>query len=119
MNGVLVILEYRGAWSRLSWEALAAGREVAETLHQPLLAAVAAGPGDDLAVELRTKSVERAYLEMAAAKKVKINLSSITKYVQRLADKRIILRTGRPTYAVQDPMFRAYIAARSQSQGQE
>jgi electron transfer flavoprotein alpha subunit len=63
MNGILVILEHRGAWSRLSWEALAAGQEVARALGQPLLAAVAAGDAaDEIAVELRTKPVKRAYL---------------------------------------------------------
>ena len=41
MNGVLVILEYRGAWNRMSWEALAAGQEIAAQLDQPLMAAVA------------------------------------------------------------------------------
>ena len=44
MTGVLVILEYRNGWSRLSWEALAAGAELAQQAKQPLLAAVAAGP---------------------------------------------------------------------------
>ena len=44
MNGVLVVLEYRGGWSRLSWEALAAGAELARQTRQPLLGAVAAGP---------------------------------------------------------------------------
>jgi electron transfer flavoprotein alpha subunit len=62
MNGVLVILEHRGAWSRLSWEALAAGQEAAEQLKQPLLAAVAAGPVDDLAADLRVRKVQRAWL---------------------------------------------------------
>jgi len=62
MNGVLVILEHRGAWSRLSWEALAAGQEAAEQLNQPLMAAVAAGPADDLAAELRNKKLHKAYL---------------------------------------------------------
>ena len=62
MNGVLVILEHRRAWSRLSWEALAAGREAAEQLNQPLIAAVASGPADDLAGELRTKNIQRAYV---------------------------------------------------------
>jgi len=62
MNGVLVILEHRGSWSRLSWEALAAGREAAEQLNQPLIAAVASGPADDLAGELRNKKIQRAYV---------------------------------------------------------
>jgi electron transfer flavoprotein alpha subunit len=44
MTGVLVILEHRGSWSRLSWEALAAGAELAQQTGEPLMAAVAAGP---------------------------------------------------------------------------
>ena len=46
MNGVLTILESRGAaWNRMSWEALAAGQQLAAALGQPLAAAVA---GDQL-----------------------------------------------------------------------
>ena len=42
MTGVLVVLEQRTregrpAWSRMSWEALAAGHELAARLAQPLL----------------------------------------------------------------------------------
>ncbi|MGA2118396.1 MAG: electron transfer flavoprotein subunit alpha/FixB family protein [Bryobacteraceae bacterium] len=62
MKGVLAILEYRGTWNRLSWEALAAGQEAAEQLNQPLIAAVAAGPADDLAAELRTRKILKAYV---------------------------------------------------------
>jgi electron transfer flavoprotein alpha subunit len=41
MNGVLVILERRGAtWSRMSWEALAAGGELAARQGHPLWCAV-------------------------------------------------------------------------------
>ena len=48
MNGALVILERRGAaWNRMSWEALAAGRELAERAEQPLWCAVA-GNADGL-----------------------------------------------------------------------
>jgi electron transfer flavoprotein alpha subunit len=62
MNGILVILEYRGGWSRLSWEALAAGADLAARTGQPLLAAVAGGSAAELSVELRTKPVTRAYV---------------------------------------------------------
>src|SRR5262249_27768924 len=44
MNGVLVILERGGGWHRLSWEALAAGQQLASQVGQPRLAAVP-GPG--------------------------------------------------------------------------
>ena len=36
MNGVLVILEYRDGWNRMSWEALAAGQQIAAQTNQPL-----------------------------------------------------------------------------------
>ncbi len=46
MKGVLVVLECRieggrPVWNRISWEALAAGQELAVFTGQPLVAAVA------------------------------------------------------------------------------
>jgi electron transfer flavoprotein alpha subunit len=61
MKGVLVILEHRGAWNRMSWEALAAGREIAAQLDQPLLAAVAGSSLDEAAADLAAKPLVRAY----------------------------------------------------------
>ena len=61
MNGVLVILEYGGAWNRMSWEALAAGQEIAAQIHQPLMAAVAGNKLDEAAVELAGKPPARAF----------------------------------------------------------
>ena len=61
MNGVLVILEYRGAWNRMSWEALSAGQEIAAQMHQPLLAAVAGANLDEAAADLATKPLAHAY----------------------------------------------------------
>jgi len=52
MNGVLVILEYRGGWNRMSWEALAAGQQIAAQTNQPLIAAVAGSRLDEAAVDL-------------------------------------------------------------------
>jgi electron transfer flavoprotein alpha subunit len=60
MNGVLAILEYRGAWNRLSWEALAAATELARQTGQPLLAA-AIGFADALTPELSSHHVDAAY----------------------------------------------------------
>jgi electron transfer flavoprotein alpha subunit len=67
MNGILVVFEYRDAsehsgWSRLSWEALAAGVELAQHTRQPLMAAVAAGRAEEVGRELATKSLDRAYI---------------------------------------------------------
>ena len=61
MNGVLVVLEYRGAWNRMSWEALAAGQQVAAQLSQPLMAAVAGSSLEDAAADLAGKPLARAY----------------------------------------------------------
>jgi electron transfer flavoprotein alpha subunit len=57
---VLVILEFRGGWNRMSWEALAAGQEIAAQLGQPLLAAVAGASLDEAAADLATKPLARA-----------------------------------------------------------
>ena len=37
LERVLVVLEHRGEWNRMSWEALAAGQTLAAQLNQPLL----------------------------------------------------------------------------------
>jgi electron transfer flavoprotein alpha subunit len=62
MNGVLVVLEHRGEWTRMSWEALAAGHALAAELNQPLLAAVAQGTGADLSPEMARQSAAKAYV---------------------------------------------------------
>lgn len=61
MNGVLVLLEYRGAWNRMSWEALAAGQQIATQLNQPLMAAVAGSDLDVAAADLAAKHLARAF----------------------------------------------------------
>lgn len=61
MNGVLVILEYHYGWHRLSWEALAAGQQLAAQVAEPVFAAV---PGDGLdgtTAELAVKKADAAY----------------------------------------------------------
>jgi electron transfer flavoprotein alpha subunit len=61
MNGVLVILEYRGVWNRMSWEALAAGQQIASQLDQPLMAAVAGDRLDAAAADLAARPLARAF----------------------------------------------------------
>jgi electron transfer flavoprotein alpha subunit len=61
MNGVLAILEYRGAWNRMSWEALAAGRQIAAAIGQPLAAAVAGANLEPAAADLAAQPLARAY----------------------------------------------------------
>ena len=61
MKGVLVVLEYRGGWNRLSWEALAAGMELARHTGQPLIA-VAIGSAETLNPELSARPLDGAYV---------------------------------------------------------
>jgi len=61
MNGVLVILEFHDGWNRMSWEALAAGQQIAAKLNQPLLAAVAGGNLEQATEDLSTRPLARAY----------------------------------------------------------
>ena len=59
MSGVLVILQPK---NRISWEALAAGQELAAQVNQPLFAAAATGQGEDLRTELGQRQLACAYL---------------------------------------------------------
>lgn len=53
MSGVLVLLEQRsGTWNRMSFEALAAGRTLAEKTGQPLIVATLAGKGAALSWQI-------------------------------------------------------------------
>ena len=62
MSGVLVVLEQRrGAWNRMSWEALAGGQQLAAETGQPLLAAVAGAGLKELCADLERKPAATAY----------------------------------------------------------
>jgi electron transfer flavoprotein alpha subunit len=66
MTGVLVVLEQRRrdgrpAWSRMSWEALAAGRRLSEGLGQPLFAAVAGSGLEEIAGEMTASGAAKVY----------------------------------------------------------
>jgi electron transfer flavoprotein alpha subunit len=66
MNGVLVVLEQRPregrpAWSRMSWEALAAGQDLATQTGQPLMAAVAGASLDELRADMARQQLARSY----------------------------------------------------------
>src|SRR5688572_29239487 len=59
---VLVVLEQNGGtWHRMSWEALAAGQQLASALGVPVTAAIAGSGLGALANELAQKQVERVY----------------------------------------------------------
>lgn len=62
MSGVLVVLEQRaGQWNRMSWEALAAGQQLAEEKNQALTAAVIGDGIETLKAELAQKKLARGY----------------------------------------------------------
>jgi electron transfer flavoprotein alpha subunit len=63
---ILVVMEQRAvqgppAWSRMSWETLAAGQQLASELQQPLSAAVLGQGIEGLAAELTGKKLEHVY----------------------------------------------------------
>ncbi len=62
MSGVLIVLEHRGgAYSRMSWEALAAGQQIAAASGQPLSAAIVGNDLEALNGELAGKKLDRGY----------------------------------------------------------
>jgi electron transfer flavoprotein alpha subunit len=62
MSGVLVLMEQRGgAWSRMSFEALAAGQQLAATLNMDCSAAVVGENVEALASELSQKKLAKVY----------------------------------------------------------
>jgi electron transfer flavoprotein alpha subunit len=62
MSGVLVITEHKGgAWNRMSWEALAAGQQIAAESGQPLSAAVVGSELESLSGELANKKLDKGY----------------------------------------------------------
>lgn len=62
MSGVLVVLEHKGgAWNRMSWEALAAGRQIAAESGQPLAAAVVGSDLESLSGELANKKLDKGW----------------------------------------------------------
>ena len=62
MSGVLVIMEQRGgAWSRMSWETLVAGQQLAKQTGSTVSAAVAGQGIGALANELASKRLDKVY----------------------------------------------------------
>ena len=62
MSSVLVVMEqHGGVWNRMSWEALAAGQQLAGTLGLPLHAAVVGDGVDALASELAQKKLAQVH----------------------------------------------------------
>ena len=60
---ILAVLEHRsGAWNRLSWETLAAARQLAEGLKTTACAAILGSDLESLAVKAAAKPLDRLYL---------------------------------------------------------
>ena len=63
---ILVVMEQRAvqgppAWSRMSWETLAAGQQLSGELQQPVSAAVLGQGIESLAAELTGKKLDHVY----------------------------------------------------------
>jgi electron transfer flavoprotein alpha subunit len=110
MSGVLVILEYRDGWNRMSWEALAAGQQIAAQTSQPLMAAVAGGKLNDAALELADKPLARAFAVRHALLDEYTADGFVAAFVQLIAkvDPQLVLFPH--TYQVRD--FAPRLAAR-------
>ncbi len=61
-----------------------------------------------IAKEESSVSVQKIQ-NLAKIDKIKIASKSITKYLQRLVEKELIIKTGRGSYTISDYMFRIYI----------
>lgn len=93
MNGVLVILEYRGTWHRLSWEALAACQQLASIVGQPLFAAVPGESLDGASADLASKKLEKAF----AVRHPLLHEYTADAYTEALAQ---LVRTVDPAFVV-------------------
>jgi len=59
---ILVILEqHDGRWNRISWETLAAGQELGQSLGMPVVAALAGARLGDLSAEAASKEVDKIW----------------------------------------------------------
>jgi len=59
---ILVIMEQNaGAWHKMSWETLAGGQQLSQTLGLPVTAAVLGSQTATLAAELATKALDKVY----------------------------------------------------------
>jgi len=58
---------------------------------------------EDMAVSLRKVQ------DVATSGKIKVASKNISKYLQRLLEKGLVIKTGRGLYSIQDIMFRTYL----------
>jgi electron transfer flavoprotein alpha subunit len=103
MSGVLVILEHRGgAYNRMSWEALAAGQQIAAASGQPLSAAIVGNDLETLSGELVSKKLDKGYrVEHALLKDYTSDgyVSALEQFIKKLEPGYIVFPH---TYQVRD-----------------
>jgi electron transfer flavoprotein alpha subunit len=111
MSGVLVITEHKaGAWNRMSWEAVAAGQQLAAESGQPFSAAVVGNNLESLSGELASKKLEKGYrVEHALLKDYTADgyVSALEQLIRKLCPSYIVFPH---TYQVRD--FAPRLAAR-------
>src|SRR5689334_10095272 len=111
MSGVLVITEHKaGALNRMSWEALAAGQQIATQSGQPLSAAVAGNELESLSGELANKKLDKGYrVEHALLKDYTADgyISALEQLIRKLDPTYVVFPH---TYQVRD--FAPRLAAR-------
>ena len=111
MSGVLVLLEHRnGVFNRMSWEALAAGQELAAASGQPLSAAIAGSELEPLSAELAAKKLDKGYrVEHALLKDYTADayVHAFEQLIRKLEPSYVVLPH---TYQVRD--FAPSLAAR-------
>jgi electron transfer flavoprotein alpha subunit len=111
MSGVLVVLEHRGgAYNRMSWEALAAGQQIAAASGQPLSAAIVGSDLEALNAELAGKKLDKGYrVEHALLKNYTADgyVSALEQFIKKLDPSFVVFPH---TYQVRD--FAPRLAAR-------
>jgi electron transfer flavoprotein alpha subunit len=111
MSGVLVVLEHRGgAYNRMSWEALAAGQQIAAAAGQPLSAVILGSDLESLSGELANKKLDKAYrVEHALLKDYTADgyVSALEQFIKKLDPSFVVFPH---TYQVRD--FAPRLAAR-------
>jgi electron transfer flavoprotein alpha subunit len=111
MSGVLVVLEHRGvAYNRMSWEALAAGQQIAAAAGQPLSAVILGSDLESLSGELANKKLDKAYrVEHVLLKDYTADgyVSALEQFIKKLDPSFVVFPH---TYQVRD--FAPRLAAR-------
>jgi electron transfer flavoprotein alpha subunit len=111
MSGVLVVLEHRGgAYNRMSWEALAAGQQIAAASGQPLSAVIVGDNLESLSGELASKKLDKGYrVEHVLLKDYTADgyVSALEQFIKKLDPSFVVFPH---TYQVRD--FAPRLAAR-------